>query len=61
MRRGRRSDNDTAMGCVVYALLILFFMPIVGLVFVCGKDPEKKTIGWFLLIIGIILWIVIGI
>lgn len=62
MRRYRRhSNDDAAMGCIVYLLLILFFMPLVGLYFVCGKDPEKKTLGWVLLIIGIILWIVVGV
>lgn len=60
MSRRRRSDDDAAMGCIVYALLALFFMPIVGLVLVFGKDPERKTLGWVLLIVGIILWIIIG-
>ena len=62
MRRGRRhSNDDAAMGCIVYLLLVLFFMPIVGLYLVCGKDPEKKTLGWVLLILGVILWIVVGV
>lgn len=60
MSRRRRSDDDAAMGCIVYALLAIFFMPIVGLVLVCGKDPEKKTLGWVLLVVGIILWIVVA-
>lgn len=62
MRYGRkRSDDDAAIGCIVYLLLIIFFMPIVGLFLICGKDPDKKPIGWVLLIIGIILWIVVGV
>ena len=61
MSRRRRSDDDAAMGCVVYALLILFFMPIVGLVMVCGKDEEKKVTGWVLLVVGAILWLIVGI
>ena len=60
MSRRRRSDDDAAMGCIVYALLAIFFMPIVGLVLVCGKDPEKKTLGWVLLVVGIILWIIVA-
>ena len=60
MSHRRRSDDDAAMGCIVYALLAIFFMPIVGLVLVCGKDPEKKTLGWVLLVVGIILWIVVA-
>ena len=62
MRYGRkRSDDDAAIGCIVYLLLIIFFMPIVGLFLICRKDPDKKPIGWVLLIIGIILWIVVGV
>lgn len=61
MRRGRRHSNDDSLGCLVYVLLGIFLMPIVGLVFVCGKDPEKKTIGWVLLVAGVILWIALGI
>ena len=60
MSRRRRFDDDTAMGCIVYALLAIFFMPIVGLVLVCGNYPEKKTLGWVLLVVGIILWIIIA-
>ena len=60
MARRRRSDDDAAIGCVVYALLAIFFMSIVGLVLVCGKDPEKKTLGWVLLVVGIILWIIVA-
>lgn len=61
MRRGRRHSNDDSLGCLVYVLLGIFLMPIVGLVFVCGKDPGKKTIGWVLLVAGVILWIALGI
>lgn len=60
MARRRRSDDDAAMGCIVYAILAIFFMPIVGLVLVCGKDPEKKALGWVLLVVGIILWIIVA-
>jgi len=60
MRRGRRKDDDAVIGCLAYVLLAIFFMPIVGLVMLCGKDPEKKTWGWILLIAGIILWLIIG-
>ena len=60
MSRGRRKDDDAVIGCLAYVLLAVFFMPIVGLVMVCSKDPEKKTWGWILLIAGIILWLFIG-
>ena len=60
MKHSHRNDNDPAMGCIVYLLLTIFFMPIVGLVLVCSKDPQKKPWGWLLLIGGLILWIAIG-
>ena len=37
----RKRDDDTAMGCIVYAVLGLLLMPIVGLFLVCSKDPEN--------------------
>ena len=62
MSRGRRrSNDDAAMGCVVTAMLILIFMPIAGLVMICNKDPEKQTWGWILLVVGAILWLIVGI
>ena len=61
MSRGRRNSNDPTLNFVVYVLLGLFLMPIVGLVFACGKDPSKKTLGCVLLTVGVILWIIIGI
>lgn len=60
MSHRHRKNDDAALGCVVYALLIVFFMPIVGLVLVCSKDPQKKPLGWVLLIVGLILWFAIG-
>lgn len=61
MGRRRRSDDDAALGCVVYAILGMIFMPIAGLYLLGTKDPEKRTLGLILLIVGIILWIIVGI
>ena len=60
MRKGRSKD-DGATGCLAFALLALFLMPVVGFIMVCSKDPEKKTLGWILLVVGTILWIMIGV
>ena len=54
-------DDDAALGCVVYAILGIVLMPVIGLVLVCSKDPEKKTWGWILLIIGLVLLSILGI
>lgn len=61
MRRRRSSDDNAALGCVVYVLLAIFFMPIVGLVLAFGKNHEKRPLGWVLLIVGIILWVVLAV
>ena len=61
MGRRRRSDDDAALGCVVYAILGIVLMPVIGLFLVCSKDPEKKTWGWILLIIGLVLLAILGI
>lgn len=58
MRR-RKGSTDNALGCVVTALVWILFMPIVGLVFVCGNDPDRKALGWAMLIGGIILWLML--
>ena len=60
MRKGHSKD-DGSTGCLAFALLVLFVMPVVGLMMVCSKDPEKKTLGWILLVVGTILWIIIGV
>ena len=57
----RNKDDDAALGCIVYALLGLVLMPVVGLFLVCSKNPEKKTWGWILLIVGLLLLAVLGI
>lgn len=60
MRKGHSKD-DGSTGRLAFALLVLFVMPVVGLIMVCSKDPEKKTLGWILLVVGTILWIIIGV
>jgi len=60
MSRGRKRADDDVTGCLAYIFLGLFFMPIVGLFFVLGKNPERKPLGWVLLILGIIIWGIIG-
>ena len=57
MRKGHSKD-DGSTGRLAFALLVLFVMPVVGLIMVCSKDPEKKTLGWILLVVGTILWII---
>lgn len=55
----RKNETESGLGCVAAMILGVLFMPIVGLVFVCGKDPGRKTLGWVLLVGGIILWLLL--
>ena len=60
MARRRRSDEDVALGCLVYMLLIIFLMPVAGICFLCIvrlrlKYPEGRfllaaTVSVFLLV-----------
>ena len=56
MARRRRSDEDAALGCLVYTLMIIFLMPIVGIYFLCKPSPNSKIGGAVLLILGLFLW-----
>lgn len=57
---GRRNNDDGMLECIAYILLGLFFMPFIGLFLIGGKDPDRRILGWILLIAGIILWIILG-
>ena len=57
--RFRKPDTSGA-GCLVYALFIVILMPIAGIIMLFDKNPETKAIGLALLIIGVILWIALG-
>lgn len=56
----KRKDDDAVLGCVVYAIIGILLMPIVGLFLVCSKDSEKMALGWFLIVVGVVLWIIVA-
>ena len=59
---GRNSkDDDAAIGCVVYLLLIVFLMPLAGIYFLSKPNPNAKLGGAVLLVVGLVLWIAIAI
>lgn len=58
--RRHRDDNDGAMGCVVLLLLAVFAMPIVGIYMIAKGDDTQKGIGIVLTIVGIIIWLYLG-
>lgn len=59
-RRGRGgSDIDGSLAMIILGLVAL---PIVGLVMMLNsKTEDNKILGGVLLVVGIVLWIIIGI
>ena len=61
MSRNNKS-NDSGIGCALVLMLAVFAMPLVGLYLaVAGEESEQKMLGVVLLIVGIIVWIKIGV
>ena len=57
---GRRDENDAGVGCLAWALVILFALPMYGLYrMLTGKTTDDKIVGFLILIVGIIIWIVL--
>ena len=55
-------SNDSGIGCALVLMLAVFAMPLVGLYLaVAGEESEQKMLGVVLLIVGIIVWIKIGV
>ena len=57
-KMSKRTKGDNAgMGCLVLALLAVFFMPLVGVYMVFEGNDQEKGIGVALTIVGVIVWI----
>ena len=55
-------SNDSGIGCALVLMLAVFAMPLVGLYLaVAGEESEQKMLGTVLLLVGIIVWIKIGV
>ena len=59
-RRRRGMGNEDVISLIIGAALVVFLMPFAGLFFLLKKDRSMRWLGWVLLILGIIIWIVIG-
>lgn len=58
----KKNNSDSGIGCAMVLMLAVFAMPLVGLYLaVAGEDDAQKILGVALLIVGIIVWIKIGI
>jgi len=59
-RRGRGGGGID--GSLATILLAVFALPIVGLIMLLNSETEeKKTLGGVLLVVGIIIWIILGV
>ena len=57
----RNSGGDSGIGMLVIAILAIVAMPIVGLYFLFREDPSNRVLGVVLLILGVCLWIWLGV
>ena len=58
-RRGRGGGIDGSLATI---LLAVFALPIVGLIMLLNSETEEnKTLGGVLLVVGIIIWIILGV
>lgn len=58
-RRGRGSSNDAEIpGCIIFLLVVILLMPIVGGFLIFSNNEDDRAIGWVLLIVGIIIWVI---
>lgn len=61
-RRGRGRGGSDIDGSLAMIILGLVALPIVGLVMMLNsKTEDNKVLGGVLLVVGIVLWIIIGI
>ena len=56
-----RASGGGALGFVTIVLTAIVATPLVGGYYlVCGKDSTQKALGGIALVVGIILWLAIG-
>ena len=57
----RRSKQSSGEELAVNFIVLLLMLPIIGLFMVGSKDPTKKTIGGVLMVIGLVIWVAMGV
>ena len=61
-RRGGCYGGGGLIGLLAIMLIAIYAMPFVGgYVLITGKDDGSKLLGGSLLVVGIIIWIAMGI
>ena len=62
MSSNRNSNDGGAIGCALMLMLAVFAMPFLGIYLaVAGEDEGQKLLGVALFIVGLIVWIKIGV
>ena len=61
MHRNRRNNSDGATSTIAFALIALVAMPIFGIYLLTRNNETDKTWGTVLTVLGIALWIAIGV
>ena len=59
--RGNRRRDPGDSGCLALLIIGFIAMPLVGLYLMSKKDDESRALGLVLLIVGIILWVYVGV
>jgi len=56
----RKSSSDDGGGCLVYLAFAWFLLPFIGaLRLKDANNPDEKLIGWIMVIVGCIPWLVV--
>ena len=61
MHRNRRNNSDGATSVLAFVLIALVAMPIFGIYLLTRNNETDKTWGAVLTVLGIALWIAIGV
>lgn len=58
-RQSRNNQDEGIITFVALMLIVVFALPLVGAYFL--TKPEKKTLGIILLVVGLVLWVILGV
>lgn len=61
MHRNRKNNSDGATSVLAFVLIALVAMPIFGIYLLTRNNETDKTWGAVLTVLGIALWIAIGV
>ena len=56
-RNKNYNSDNSGFGCLLMLIVLIFAMPLVGIYLIVKGNENEKTVGWILLILGMILWI----